>query len=115
MHNAILNKLSVIIHHLMQTRGVGHTYAALNGVKGSEQAILIVQDYAFARYLESENGLKGRVKTLSRIQDTLRGSAVPIIFDHFALGTLLGESTGEIMKLQKENAQLKEKLNAQGV
>ena len=67
-------------------RGIGHTWAEINGVKNNPEAILIVVNEMHATL----TGLPpAQTLTLINLQEKLVGRQCPIVIDHAALDVLV--------------------------
>ncbi len=104
-----------IITYLHSRRGVGHTNLVLNGVKNTQNSLLVVASEQDKRLFDRQP-----VNTVSLSefeQGRMRGMDKAIVLDNHALTVLLGDLLGTIAALRgevkeatAENQELKFKL-----
>ncbi len=103
----VKEKLDRIISYFQRNRGVGHTSAMLHGA-ASRGCNIVAHDKYFGRELKQvalQFGSIANIVTLDNLE-SLRGSTLPLVFDNYALESLLTESRMEILKLERENVRL---------
>lgn len=90
-----------ILDYYARTRGVGHSYVTLKGVRGCPTAKVVTQSCAHASNLAVASDLtRDRFITLDDfIGPKLAGNRCPIVFDNFALYVLLSGLLTHISKL----------------
>ena len=68
----------------------GHTYAAVNGVKNSDNAVLVVADARSKSRIRQDYDLPvDKLITVNRVEEGLRGTKKAVVYDHRALETLV--------------------------
>jgi hypothetical protein len=81
-------------------RGVGHTYAMLNGAKNTNQGVVVIAATSpEATRLKMQIGDKAVVVSLNNLE-SLRGLRKPVVIEHTALEMLFIEAIREIDRLE---------------
>lgn len=101
-----------IVNYFIYTRGAGHTEAVLNGVENTEDCFMMVSDDRQTKdLLRKSVKLSGKIIDFSHFEtNKLRGFRKPLVFDNFVLTIIFSRSLNRIQELEKENRQLKSKI-----
>lgn len=97
-----MKKLKFLLDYFNSNRGIGHTKTELEGINNSDDAILIVHNREFGKYLKLPDTKYLSINELEK----LRGIKKPIIIDHFALEQLLNEYRSQLLNELIENKEL---------
>ena len=89
--------LEELVRYYDNTRGVGHTQTALQGISLSRGAIVIAHDMGYANYLKRSAGVDAfSINDLN----PLWGANKPLVIDNAALRTIFSNSASEIRRLE---------------
>jgi len=92
-----------ILHYLRSHRGVGHTFAMLNGAEKTKRAMVLVDSTQDLPSIEV-----GRRVPLWAVPKHLSGCpSAPLLVDNFALSELLDGLLGMMTDLDRERAYFK--------
>ena len=110
----IKNVLYNILNYFSDTRGVGHTETALNGVKNTDECFMMVSDNKQTKDILRRNSeLVGKIISFSHFEfNKLRGVRKPLVFDNYVLTIIFNQSLNRIQELEKENLNLQLKIVA---
>ncbi len=98
-----LKMLKDIEKYLNSTRLAGHTTAMINGIRGTQECIVLSVSADHAIYLDrklKDEGVDGRAKLVTLYNtDKLAGERLPLLVDNGTLGVLV---SGAIRAIEKE-------------
>lgn len=92
----ILGKLDAVWNYFEKTRGIGHTKAMMYGAMQTDNVIVVAASQDSARDLKFD---EMTIITLDSL-DNLIGTKCPILFDNFALSSLLWSASNKIKSLK---------------
>jgi hypothetical protein len=98
-----------ILHYYNRTMSSGHTYTALNGANNNDKALFVGAYHDQRKFVGID---KRQFVTLEDLaKGRLRGTRKPIVFDNFAIASLLA---GVKIDYELEIRELEKELNSKG-
>lgn len=99
------------LDYYSRTRQAGHTYAMINGLKESSNAILVFYTLDHGMRLKKSFNLNDCVVCYYRYPEEILGYYRPLVFDNAAIMMLFRESVNYMVELEKENKELKREVD----
>lgn len=109
----IKTTLKELLRYYDRNRGVGHTFAALNGAKNTENCIVMTASKRDEERIWNESDCKCALASLNDLKTgALQGHTNPLVFDNFAITELARQSFVEIARLESKIQEMKNAVQA---